>query len=612
MKSKRYPMSCWVGWGLVVGWSVTSLAAVSGQNNAPKKGTPYASASRPVAVQEAGAETTAVDPALLASLKIAWLGDPATFALNLGVKKTATGICITGFVPNDPVKQRVLQIASQSAKIVIEDQTKVYPGMSMRWVDGASKEALRRQVLELLEDAMPGCSQSIQVAVSTSGKVTLLGMVRSHDEELALCQSLRKASHCSCVLNRLEVTGSRSPLVKTTAPNVTVAAKTTQPYAVPSSWGNTNVAVHKWDTTQFKPVAMTPNTKTPNSPYGVGSHLEKPATKAPESIQIVSGKIPADKMAPPAVKSASAVTTWESRDLEKAAQETSPLPLPLVPPLPAKIETTQVAKSTSGSPPTEWEIKNPDQSASAIATTDDPVPALPAPMQPKKEENPKNTTWQSEPLAKAPGTLPRMVTAKATIPEVKIDTTWKAEQTTAAPKTGTTASDTQEPRKLGPPRTSVALVTWVSSSTTPAKDVTPHSSVQPAKEIQQAKAVELPKQAELPKALPLPQVAKQPAPISLPKVDNVPKVEQSPKVLPPLPTVPAADQSLEPIRKQILATCGGKIRDVQLRSLPNRLTEVTVYLRKGQAADGLVSPINTILYDHNLDPKMTFVQGSAN
>jgi hypothetical protein len=66
------------------------------------------------------------------------------------------------------------------------------------------------------------------------------------------------------------------------------------------------------------------------------------------------------------------------------------------------------------------------------------------------------------------------------------------------------------------------------------------------------------------------------------------------------------------VRKKILAACGDKIQDVQLRSLPNKLTEVTVYLKAGQTEDALVSSITTVLYDNNIDPKLTFVQSSAN
>jgi osmotically-inducible protein OsmY len=137
-------------------------------------------------------------------VELALLSDPATFGCNLAAQLEGNALLIKGFVPNEAVRERAIQVARTGSQMMIADGLKVHPTLSMRSA-GVPAGTLQQAALDLLTESFPEIAQGIEAKAKITGQITLTGSARSFEEKLAVSQKLRRLNGCTSVVNQLKV-----------------------------------------------------------------------------------------------------------------------------------------------------------------------------------------------------------------------------------------------------------------------------------------------------------------------------------------------------------------------------------------------------------------------
>src|SRR5262249_52162008 len=130
------------------------------------------------------ATTPGLGDVLEVQIRLAWLADPVTFPLNLRLNRTATGLRVTGFVPNPAVRRRVLEIAERQAGQRIDDGMKVMPGMALRMAGAGTASDLEEQARALLARVTPRQAAMVKISARVNGQVALSGSLPSLQDQL--------------------------------------------------------------------------------------------------------------------------------------------------------------------------------------------------------------------------------------------------------------------------------------------------------------------------------------------------------------------------------------------------------------------------------------------
>jgi hypothetical protein len=169
--------------------------------------TPAASATKVVQQSPSGVPTARIDETTVHLIhtraQMAWLADPVTFAYNLGVHATPQGLEVTGFVPNDTVRQRAMQIAQKHSALPLTDGLKIHPGMTLRLVQQVSRAELQHDAAAALHEVFGDRAKRWHVVADADGRVTVGGSCASLDEQVQISQCMRRVSQCACVSNHL-------------------------------------------------------------------------------------------------------------------------------------------------------------------------------------------------------------------------------------------------------------------------------------------------------------------------------------------------------------------------------------------------------------------------
>lgn len=137
-------------------------------------------------------------------VELAWHADLATFSYELGARIAAGEMEVRGFVPNEAIKEKALQVARQHTVFPVKDQLKLLPTLTARTV-GRPAEEVKEEAAQLLTERMGEEARSFDIKVTPVGEVTLGGTVHSVEEKLAASHLLRQVRGCGCVVNRLTV-----------------------------------------------------------------------------------------------------------------------------------------------------------------------------------------------------------------------------------------------------------------------------------------------------------------------------------------------------------------------------------------------------------------------
>lgn len=236
MNRKPFRKAGLAGWVLLAAWLNAGLPLAQAQSYAPaQRSYPGMSVRQTVST---GLVTTHLDASLSNRVKVAWLSDPLTFSLNLDLKSTPTGLRVVGYVPNASIKQRALVICQQITGEPVEDGLRVLPSLSPRQVITVRAKDLEQYVLRYLANEFPEAMESVSVAANRQGQVTVSGIVNSHDDELEICQTLRKIPYCRNVVSQIQVNSTTVTMNRTPRPQPVAGYTTTTVHeSIPTAQG---------------------------------------------------------------------------------------------------------------------------------------------------------------------------------------------------------------------------------------------------------------------------------------------------------------------------------------------------------------------------------------
>src|SRR4051794_21408285 len=108
-------------WALTAGHSLIAQAP----SPLPIASTPSPTASGPI--EDFGAWTAA-------HVQLAWMADPIIFRLNLGARVNPDALIVYGFVPTEPMRQHVLQVARDASGMNVIDGLRLHPNLETGYV----------------------------------------------------------------------------------------------------------------------------------------------------------------------------------------------------------------------------------------------------------------------------------------------------------------------------------------------------------------------------------------------------------------------------------------------------------------------------------------------
>jgi hypothetical protein len=138
-------------------------------------------------------------------VKLAWLSDPVTFPYPLGTELTPQGLAVSGYVPNEAVRRRVVQLAQDQAGVPVMDRMQLHPSLFIRLPAAAAAADLQAQAVELLTGEFPGLAPQLQVTADGKGRVRVAGIVPTEAEQLAVGVCLRRLGGCASVASDMQL-----------------------------------------------------------------------------------------------------------------------------------------------------------------------------------------------------------------------------------------------------------------------------------------------------------------------------------------------------------------------------------------------------------------------
>ncbi len=108
-----------------------------------------------------------------------------------------------GFVPNEMVKQRALELVRWNTFLKVMDGVKIQANLSLR--PSPRVEILQKEGAELLAKELGEAGRQMHVEAHANGLVTVSGPVGSVEEKVAVSRLFRQLPGCSGVVNQLNL-----------------------------------------------------------------------------------------------------------------------------------------------------------------------------------------------------------------------------------------------------------------------------------------------------------------------------------------------------------------------------------------------------------------------
>src|SRR5262245_60761758 len=205
-------------WALVVAGAVGLVAPAPAQIGQLLPGRTTAQPAQ-TSTTRSGAPSEAQTALEQIKVELAWLSDPATFPWPLTARISGPVLHVTGEVPSQAVRQQALKIAGENCAVAVIDGIKINPTL-VRSPGTGGNESLEKTASGHVHKYMAEQGKSIAVSARGNGQVTLTGTIGSHEEKLAVSQSLRAVKGCTGVVNQLRVAG----VMQDGRPHATVSA----------------------------------------------------------------------------------------------------------------------------------------------------------------------------------------------------------------------------------------------------------------------------------------------------------------------------------------------------------------------------------------------------
>jgi hypothetical protein len=137
-------------------------------------------------------------------VQLALLADIATFPYYLGARAVGENLTVTGYVPNERVQQRALELARQHTFLRVADGLRIQGNLSLR-PPLRPAEVLQKEGAELLVKNLGESGRQIQLQARPNGLIVLSGSVASVEEKVEISRLFRQLGGCSGVVNDLTV-----------------------------------------------------------------------------------------------------------------------------------------------------------------------------------------------------------------------------------------------------------------------------------------------------------------------------------------------------------------------------------------------------------------------
>jgi len=201
-------------------------------------------------------------------VELAWLADPATFPCRLGAFQEEENLKIRGFVPNEAVKMRAMEIAAQHTAMPLIDELRIYSNIPMPAV-GVPVDSVLADAAQVLVKALGDKANPLELTASASGQIVVTGTLSTLADQLAVSRCLCGVHGCTSVKNLVTVPSFKtasSVSSKPSAEKKVEAATSPKMVTVPEAKASTSKMATLPETiTKTPKMVVTPEVKT-NSP----------------------------------------------------------------------------------------------------------------------------------------------------------------------------------------------------------------------------------------------------------------------------------------------------------------------------------------------------------
>jgi hypothetical protein len=168
-----------------------------------------------------------------ACIEVAWLSDPVTYPLHLRADQEPgqSMITLSGYVPNDLLRQKALAVARYACPdVVITNGLSVQPNMAIPQT-AVPDQTLLARLAQVVEQAVPGLGKQVQLAIDSDGVTTVSGRVDEFPTRRKLIRALQGVPGCTAIRYELRVGASAAAVSDNTGkpglrPASAVAGKT--------------------------------------------------------------------------------------------------------------------------------------------------------------------------------------------------------------------------------------------------------------------------------------------------------------------------------------------------------------------------------------------------
>jgi hypothetical protein len=137
-------------------------------------------------------------------VELALLSDIATFPYCLGVHATGGTLELRGYVPNDMVRQRALELARTNTFLMVNDGLRIQSNLSMRPALRPAR-VLQQEGVKLLQKNFGEPARLMALNVRANGVIDVTGPIDSMESKLAVSRLFRQLPGCFGVINELTV-----------------------------------------------------------------------------------------------------------------------------------------------------------------------------------------------------------------------------------------------------------------------------------------------------------------------------------------------------------------------------------------------------------------------
>ncbi len=164
---------------------------------------------RPMPMRKAASEENLIragEQGRLEEMKVelALLNDMTTFPYSLGTSVRGPLLELYGFVPNDIVRKRVVELARHNTQLTVKDSLGIRNDLDPRPAVRPA-QVLRQEGAELVQRNLSEISKQISLEARADGVIVLTGSTDSLETKLEVSRLFRQLSGCTGVENKLTI-----------------------------------------------------------------------------------------------------------------------------------------------------------------------------------------------------------------------------------------------------------------------------------------------------------------------------------------------------------------------------------------------------------------------